>query len=186
MSAQQLVARRTLRRRLLGARESFVADATAQAALGSELRAVLAQLEPKCLGLYWPIGTEFNAPAAIADDVGLLRLPLALPFTRRGPPQMQYRAWDGTPPMLRDESNIASCNGNVVVPDVVLVPCVGYTASGFRLGYGGGYFDRWLAANPGVCAVGVAWSVGLIDTEEFAAQPHDVALALIVTERGLV
>ncbi len=154
--------------------------------MGSELRAVLARLEPQRLGLYWPIGSEFNAPAAIAGDAGLSRLPLALPFTRRGPPEMHYRAWDGTPPLLQDESKIASCSGNVVVPDVVLVPCVGYTAAGFRLGYGGGYFDRWLAANPQVCAVGVAWSAGLLDAAEFAAQPHDIALALTVTERGVV
>jgi len=73
-----------------------------------------------------------------------------------------------------------------VVPDVVLVPCLGYTASGFRLGYGGGYFDRWLAAHPQVTAVGVAWSACEIDEAELKPQPHDQRLMLVVTEQGVI
>ena len=71
------------------------------------------------------------------------------------------------------------------MPDVVLVPCVGFTGAGYRLGYGGGYFDRWLAAHPHVVAVGVAWSVAELDPATFAAQPHDLPLAFVVTERGV-
>ena len=63
---------------------------------------------------------------------------------------MHYRAGTGEQPMLRDECGIPSIDGPPVLPDVVLVPCLGYTASGYRLGYGGGYFDRWLAAYPQV------------------------------------
>jgi 5-formyltetrahydrofolate cyclo-ligase len=74
----------------------------------------------------------------------------------------------------------------VLVPEVVLVPCVGFTASGHRLGYGGGYFDRWLALHPYVTAVGVAWSVGRLDEGELGAQPHDHPLMFVVTERGIV
>jgi 5-formyltetrahydrofolate cyclo-ligase len=66
------------------------------------------------------------------------------------------------------------------------VPCVGYTADGFRLGYGGGYFDRWLALHPDVCAIGVAWSAARLDAGQLAPLPHDVPLALIVTERGTI
>jgi len=66
------------------------------------------------------------------------------------------------------------------------VPCVGFTQSGYRLGYGGGYFDRWLTANPHVTAVGVAWSVARVSEPDFAAQPHDQPLALVVTELGVV
>ena len=68
-------------------------------------------------------------------------------------------------------------------PDVVLVPCVGFTAQGWRLGYGGGYFDRYLAAHPGVTAIGVAWQVGLLSAEQLQAQAHDQALMAVVTEK---
>ena len=71
-------------------------------------------------------------------------------------------------------------------PVVVVVPCVGFTRDGYRLGYGGGYYDRWLAANGHVVAVGVAWSFAQVDATVFGAQPHAVPLALIVTEEGIV
>ena len=60
----------------------------------------------------------------------------------------------------------ASSDGAAVVPDVVVVPCVGFTAAGHRLGYGGGYYDRWLAAHRHVVAVGVAWSFAEIDARD--------------------
>ncbi len=157
----------------------------AAAEFGNALCEVLRQLEPRCLGLYWPVGSEFNAPAAVAADPELARVPLALPYARRKPDAMHYRAWDGTPPLALDECRIGCSEGPEVVPDVVVVPCVGYTDTGFRLGYGSGYFDRWLAVHREVCAVGVAWSATRLSEAEFAAQPHDVPLTLIVTERGV-
>lgn len=99
---------------------------------------------------------------------------------------MHYRRWDGSTPTLRDECDIATSEGAPVVPDVVLVPCLGYTHSGFRLGYGGGYFDRWFAAHAHVASVGVAWSMSIVADEIFAAQPHDRPLTLIVTEQGVL
>ena len=70
---------------------------------------------------------------------------------------------------------------------MVLVPCVGYTRSRIpRLGYGGGYFDRWLAAHAHVCAVGVAWSWSRLEDAELVPELHDVPLALVVTEEGAV
>jgi len=81
---------------------------------------------------------------------------------------------------------MATADGAVLVPDVVLVPCVGFTKSGHRLGYGGGYFDRWLAANPHVTSIGLAWAVTEINEAEFDAQPHDQALSLVLTENGVV
>jgi 5-formyltetrahydrofolate cyclo-ligase len=99
---------------------------------------------------------------------------------------MHYRMWNRAAPGVHDECGIASSDGAPVVPDVVVVPCLGFTASGFRLGYGGGYFDRWLALHPHVTAVGAAWSVGELSVVEFAAQAHDHPLMLIVTERGVV
>jgi 5,10-methenyltetrahydrofolate synthetase len=181
--------RQALRERLLQARERFAdgpeADAAA-AALARELRAVLTQLEPHILGCYWPHRGEFNAPAALEGDTMAAKTVRALPFARRSPPGLEYRLWDGAAPRTVDECRIPTSDGAVVTPDVVLVPCVGYTASGYRLGYGGGYFDRWLAAHPGACAVGVAWADARVDEAELAPAPHDVRLAVVVTERGTV
>ena len=186
--APDRAARRALRQRLLAEREAFAAStvvAAAAADLAGALAAVIADLEPGCVGLYCPLRSEFNAAAALAADPRCADLSFALPYARRTPKAMEFRRWDGVPPVIADECGIGSCDGAVVVPDVVVVPCVGFTAAGHRLGFGGGYYDRWLAANRHVTAVGVAWSFAEIDLATFAARPHDIALTLIVTERGV-
>lgn len=161
--------------------------ASAEVALRNHLKAVVDALEPQRLGLYWPIRSEFNAAQAFTVDIPREGLPLALPFAQRSPKQMHYRDWGGAAPDIEDECAIRSSSGAPVLPDVVLVPCLGYTRTGFRLGYGAGYFDRWLAAHPQVTAVGVAWSVSEIaGPADFTPQPHDQPMALVVTEDGVV
>jgi 5,10-methenyltetrahydrofolate synthetase len=182
-------ARRALRERLLAERERFLATPAAAAAaeaLAATLRQVIAELEPECLGLYCAFRSEFNAAAALVADPRFKELPLALPYARRTPKSMEFRRWDGAAPTAVDECGIGSSDGAPVVPDVLLVPCVGFTDAGHRLGYGGGYYDRWLGAHRDTTAVGVAWSFSRIDLTAFAAEPHDVPLTLVVTEQGAV
>jgi 5,10-methenyltetrahydrofolate synthetase len=178
-----------LRRRLLAQRAEFAGltgAAPAHAALAHHLQALMAQLDPLCLGVYWPVRSEFNAPVALAQDAACARLPLALPFVRKQPPQMHYRAWDGAAPRLADEARIPASDGAPATPDVVLVPCVGFTAAGYRLGYGGGYFDRWMAEHPQVTTVGIAWAFSRLEAAHFEPQPHDQVLSLVLTEDGVV
>jgi 5,10-methenyltetrahydrofolate synthetase len=170
--------RSELRRGLLAQRRAFAATPgfqVAERALREALAPLLAQLEPELLGVYWPLDGEF--------DMGPQAFPLALPFARREPREMVFRRWDGQEPTARDDCGILTSTGAVAVPDVVLVPCVGFTREGFRLGYGGGYFDRWLARHPGVTTVGLAWSGA---ETPFAVEAHDLALTLILTERELI
>jgi len=68
---------------------------------------------------------------------------------------------------------------DVIVPDLVFVPLIGFTAEGARLGQGGGHYDRWLAAHPGRIAIGLGWDVQLC--EDLPIEPHDIALDAIVT-----
>jgi len=181
--------RKTLRDRLIAERERFASSdraATATAALARSVRDVLQQIEPEVLGLYWPVRSEFNAALALQSDKLTPELPLALPFARRAPAQMEYRRWDGAAPRAIDECGIAASDGQAVVPDTVLVPCVGFTRDGFRLGYGGGFFDRWLALHPHVTTVGIAWSAQQIEAGDFRPEAHDRPLTLIVTEDGVV
>lgn len=178
MSAAVHPDRAELRRTLLAARQAFAATPafqTAEQAVRQSLALLLEQLEPELLGVYWPLAGEF--------DVGGLPHARALPFARRDPAEMVFRRWDGSAPAAQDECGIATSSGAVTVPDVVLVPCVGFTREGFRLGYGGGYFDRWLSAHPGVTTVGVAWSGA---ETPFAVEAHDRALTVILTERELI
>jgi 5,10-methenyltetrahydrofolate synthetase len=188
-SASGATGRSALRVRLRAAREAFVASdarGPAEQALTQHLRRVLEELEPSCLGLYWPIRSEFNAVAALRPESLQRTRGWALPYTLRQDRQMHYRAWDGAAPTGRDESGLPSSEGPPVLPDVVLLPCLGYTREGYRLGYGAGYFDRWLAAHPQVTPVGVAWTVGALGPGEFVPEPHDLPMMLVVTEQGVL
>jgi len=181
-------ARKALRSRLIAERDAFAASGeldAASAALSDHLRAALVPLEPACLGLYWPLRSEFNAVAALAADAAFDKVVRALPYARREGRAMEFRRWDGGAPAVLDECGIGSSDGDPVRPDVVVVPCVGFTAAGHRLGYGAGYYDRWLAAHPHVVAIGVAWAMAEIDVATFAPRSHDVPLAFVVTERGV-
>ena len=178
--------RKALRAQLLAQRKAWLAMPAAHAAgaaLGQQLRELLEQLEPQCLGLYWPLEGEFNAAEQIQGHAWEQAPQLALPYAHKSPRFMDYRRWDGSSPTIQDECGIGSSGGALVVPDVVLVPCVGFTREGFRLGYGGGYFDQWLSLHPGVISVGLAWSVS---EAHFAIEPHDQPLTLVLTEREIV
>jgi 5-formyltetrahydrofolate cyclo-ligase len=72
---------------------------------------------------------------------------------------------------------------DVVVPAVLLVPVVGFDRTNYRLGYGGGYYDRTLAAaDPRPMAIGVGFELSRLNT--IHPQPHDIPLDAVVTEAG--
>lgn len=189
MDASPTSERAALRQRLLQARRAWADTpgfAEAQSRVHERLMGVLAQLEPSCLGVYWPLAGElageFNPRDAAIQAKALWGCRLALPFARRSPRDMHFVAWDGDAPSRQDDCGIPTGSGEPVVPDVVLVPCVGFSPEGFRLGYGGGYFDRFLAAHPHVTAVGLAWELGRLTPEALQAQPHDQPLVGVITE----
>lgn len=77
--------------------------------------------------------------------------------------------------------------GETETPDALLVPCVGFDAHRYRIGYGGGFYDRTLAALHAAGhrphTIGIAFEANRV--ESIAPQPHDIALDCIVTERGV-
>ena len=67
----------------------------------------------------------------------------------------------------------------VVVPEVLFMPLVAFSARGDRLGQGGGYYDRYLAAHPSIRAFGMAWDVQ--EAPELPTELHDMRLTAIIT-----
>lgn len=176
-------AKTALRGSLRAARLAFTQGplaSAAQAQLGRQLDDILAQVEAECVGLYWPLQGEWDAVAwAKASPGGWT---LALPHADKASKTMGYRRWDGEPPETTDGCGIPTASGAWCEPDVILAPCLGFNPHGYRLGYGGGYFDRYMAAHPGTLVIGVAWRVTLAD---FPVEAHDQAPALILTEEGV-
>ena len=67
----------------------------------------------------------------------------------------------------------------LIEPDCLVMPLIGFTARGERLGQGGGHYDTWLAAHPGKVRIGLAWDVQLVDS--LPVEPHDQPLNAVVT-----
>ena len=182
-------ARAALRRDLLNKRRAWWNNAAdreaADEALAQLLWPVLQQLEPGCLGVYWPLPGEFNPKALALQAREVLGCTLALPRAQKEPAAMHYQRWDGEQPTSRDEHGIACSDGAPVTPDVVLVPCLGHTRAAYRLGYGGGYFDRYLAAHPEVVALGLSWEGGELTSEQLTPGKHDIPLMAVFTPRAI-
>jgi 5-formyltetrahydrofolate cyclo-ligase len=100
---------------------------------------------------------------------------------------LEFRAWAPGEPTVPGRWGIpVPPDGSPVVdPDVLLVPMLAYDTSGYRLGYGGGFYDRTLeklrALKP-VTAIGVAYSAQQVDT--VIRGDHDQPLDWILTEKG--
>jgi 5-formyltetrahydrofolate cyclo-ligase len=180
--------RSLLRQKLLAARKAWAltpALPRAQEQLQDRAWKVLAQLEPCCLGVYWPVAGEFNPRDLALMLKAHTGCGLALPWASRSPVEMHYRTWTGEEPDAVDECGIPSTQGKPVSPDVLLVPCVGFAAEGWRLGYGGGYFDRYLASHPDATAIGLAWDIGQIEAALLGPQSHDLPLLAVLTESAI-
>jgi 5-formyltetrahydrofolate cyclo-ligase len=176
--------RRALRAQLLALRAALPARADADARIAASLSDVLARLAVRCLGFYWPIQQEFDARAAVAQ--WLAAVPgrhAALPSVSRPGVPLDFHLWTPDTPMGTGHYGIPVPDGTeAAAPDALLIPCVGFSPDKFRLGYGGGFYDRTLAAmaqRP--VAIGIGYEACRI---ALPAQPHDIAMDWIVTESG--
>lgn len=108
-----------------------------------------------------------------------------MPVVVKAHAPMEFRGWTPSVPMTADRHGIAIPIGPpTMAPDLLLLPLVAFDAAGYRLGYGGGYFDRTLAACwPRPLAIGVGFDLAAV--ESIHPAPHDQRLDLIVTESGI-
>ena len=97
---------------------------------------------------------------------------------------LEFREWTPHSEMIEDRYGIhVPARGDVLRPDAILMPLNGFDGAGYRLGYGGGYFDRSLAGmNPRPLAIGVGFELARLDS--IRPQAHDLPMDFIVTEAG--
>ena len=180
--------RAEVRQGLLAARNALSASerAAADAALIQRLDPIMIQAQKQrsiprsepVVGVYWPIRGEPDLSAwyAQARQRGWR---LALPRTRPNQP-LEFGLWQSSSHLVRGPLQIPLPEPFIAVePDLLVIPCLGFDDRGWRLGYGGGFYDRTLAARP-IPAIGVARACGQIG--ELVPEDHDVALDTIVTE----
>ena len=177
--------RRETRKALIEARRRIPRDDRVRwnEGITEALTAVIDERGARTVGLYWPMHGEFNT-LPLADRLRARGLRAALPAIVEKNAPLTYRPWDADSTLEPGVWNIPTPVTSVtLVPDLVLAPVVGFAPPSWRLGFGGGYFDRTLAAmTPKPAAVGVGYELGRLET--IHPQPHDIPLDLIVTETG--
>ncbi len=136
------------------------------------------------VGFYWPYRGEFDPRPAmnIIQDRGAR---LALPEVENKNKLLRFRRWWKEAPMKTGAYNIPiPDNTELVTVNAILVPMLGFDVQGYRLGYGGGYYDRTLTTiSPRPLVIGVAFEI--LRLENFHHRPHDIAVDFIVTEAGI-
>lgn len=178
--------RKLVRNELLQRRTALSADT--RRALGECASSQLAQaLDLKTynvLGFCWPIRGEFDV-RGIAKQHLLDGGQVALPVVVEKSAPLEFWRWHPGIPMQAGIWNIPiPKERDVLMPDAVIAPLVGFDESGFRLGYGGGYFDRTLAAAaPRPYAIGLGYEDSAL--QSIYPQRHDIPMNLIVTDRSV-
>lgn len=182
--------RRGQRSQLLAARQALSVDQRQVASQSIAQHLATALQTPikggaRVVAFYWPIRGEPDLRPVMRAlyDQGLS---IALPLVETPKSPLVFRRWTPDTAMQRGHWNIPvpPPEAEQILPDIALAPLVGWDRSAYRLGYGGGYFDRTLAAlQPRPFVIGVGYQQAELAT--IYPQPHDIALGCIVTEEGL-
>lgn len=184
-----LTDRAALRKKLIAARLALPDRLMRAEQLQQVLRVWLVARRETAIGAYWPIKGEFDPLPALyrwqegaSEDVTRL---IGLPVVNKLNRQLRFHTWTPGCPMEDDAYGIPKPKDTEAFePQLLLVPCVGFGPCGLRLGYGGGFVDRTLAAlRPRPYTVGLAYAHAF--QALLKPSPDDVALHAVLTEEGV-
>lgn len=138
---------------------------------------------------FWPIKEEPDL-IPLLKELALLGHEISLPCITKPDSSLEFYRWTATTPLQPGKFNIPEpqLSEKSLPAEIVLVPTLGFTRDGHRIGYGKGYYDRTLAGlhekGHAFIKIGVAWDEGEI-TVPYTPEPHDIPLDYILTPSGL-
>ncbi len=185
--------KKSLRERLIRERLDLPNRLELSEQLQRVMRFWLVDRQDTVIGAYWPIKGEFDPLPALhrwKEDGELLEEPqlrrIALPVINKEHKTLIFHAWYPGCPMEEDAYGIPKPKDTeLVTPTLLFVPCVGYGPGGYRLGYGGGFYDRTLAVlEPHPFTVGLGFTHGFL--EDLLPDEHDIPLDAILNDNGVV
>ncbi|MFY9326687.1 MAG: 5-formyltetrahydrofolate cyclo-ligase [Georgfuchsia sp.] len=178
--------RQALRREGIAAREALPASEHARksAAVLDHLQRLLTARKPGMLAFYWPIRAEIDCRPLVSRLLAL-GWRVCLPVVLDRAQALEFREWTPESHMVPGAHGIPTvAAGPTVRPDVLLLPVNAFDREGYRLGYGGGYFDRTLATLlPRPYAIGVGFDLARVDS--IGPHAQDCALDAVATEGGI-
>jgi 5-formyltetrahydrofolate cyclo-ligase len=178
--------RKTERGRLLAERAALTEEALAglRSRIDIHLQRTFPDLVHGILAFCWPYKNEYDVRHLVAD-LRRRGATTALPVVIAPKSPLVFREWHPGVKLAEGPLSIPYPEASAqVFPDHMLLPMLGWDADGYRLGYGGGYFDRTLAAlekRPRV--IGTSYEMARLQT--IHPHPHDLPVDFIVTERGV-
>jgi 5-formyltetrahydrofolate cyclo-ligase len=154
------------------------------AAIDAHLERLLTDVAGKIIAFCWPYQAEYDARSLILRFLAR-GAHAALPVVVASRQPLIFRAWTPETAMKPAVYDIpVPVDSPQVMPDIALIALAGFDDGGYRLGYGGGFFDRTLAViSPRPLTIGVGFELARVPT--IHPQPHDIPLDYIVTERGI-
>lgn len=129
----------------------------------------------KSIGLYWPLRDEYNL-----SDVDFSRWQICVPEIDND--QMNYKLIDLVEFRDSKKGYRNKIKGSVFIPEILIIPGLAFDQSGYRLGRGGGFFDKYLSNYQGV-KVGVCGEFQVIETVH--PQQHDIKMDYIITDNQI-
>lgn len=158
------------------------------AAISAALEQGFPALQKGVVGFCWPHRGEYDPRPAMdffQQHGATLALPEVVNEAQDNDAPLRFRKWWPEAPMRPGAYAIpVPDNTERVTPSALIMPMLGFDQQGYRLGYGGGYFDRTLVAiKPRPLAIGVAFE--MLRLSSVHPQPHDIAMDFVVTEAGI-
>jgi len=182
----QKAARTALRKALRAARGALDPAIKVQwdAHIGAQVVSWWRMRQVASVGVYWPLAGEPDLRAAYSE-LARAGVRLALPVVMERDTALSFIEWTPGEPMIPDEMGVQvpATLRFVERPPALLIPCLGFNEENYRLGYGGGYYDRTLAPSPRPATLGIAYSN---QQAVFSHAAHDVPLDVIVTEASRI
>ena len=182
--------RDSLRKKLVAARQALPDRLERAVDLQRTLRAWLVGRRETSIGAYWPIKGEFDPLPALfrwteGAVEGVTRV-IGLPVAHRETQSLRFHVWYPGCETEDDAYDIPKPKGTEeFLPQMLIVPCLGFGPGGVRLGYGGGFFDRTLRAlTPRPVTVGVSYTHGFLPL--LRSEPDDLPLDALLTEDGVM
>jgi len=131
----------------------------------------------------WPMQDEIDL-RPLWQELHARGHKVLLPQTPPRGEHLKFRLWHPNCTMVTERFGTQRPDGPEATPALIFVPLLAFDQTGNRLGYGGGYYDRTLAAHPGVPAIGFGYAAQ--EVPMIPSEPHDQRLTAIFTELGPV
>ena len=150
----------------------------------NHLRTLIAEVSPTVVSIYSAREGEIDI-TPLAEAIWQSHQTVALPRVIARGHALTFNIWHQGAALEPDILGIPSATGAEIIPAMIIIPMVGYTRTGYRLGSGGGYFDRTIKTFPQpVITVGVSFTE--LEMPDFPAEPHDIPLNYIVTGKEVI